>query len=1148
MKEIDRITLKKYFETGDRPTEDHFVQLIESFVNKADDKITVDDDSQNIGIGTTTPTAKLDVAGDVKTSGKLTVGENLIVIGNLDVQGEMRVINTEIHQLIQLGDQPEDKISIFGTLQSSDDVSSPIKIISPLNVTGDITSESLNVSGDSILGAADQTTTITINSTLQSGADALTIKSKGNTANTFGLKVQNSDGVDQLSVRSDGNIGIGISEPEYKLDVNGTIRATVFSGDGSALTNLNASEIKGGVLNATHIPDVIDINQINAKTADGLKLFDSGNEGIFIEEGGNVGIATLNPSEKLEVIGVIKAEAFKGSGVGIIDIDASNITSGTLSVNWLPEIDTGKITTGIFLADRIPELNASKITEGTLSVDRLPEIDASNITSGIIAVERLPEIDSSTITGNPISNDMIPDTLAVSELFASGPSGLKLFNNDHKGIIIEDGGNVGIETKLFINGGTNTSNFHTVTGSLEINNAGIDTAILQANGITAPYRISIQDGLGRANHLWNAYSADAKPHQYDVAGEGAAWLRIHGGTIQFRTAPGGIENNEIPFNLGLSQNENGEMGIGTTDPKSKLDVAGTITAEKYLLANGNELSIGSGVWKKDNANIYYKEGNVGIGTATPERKLHIEDATNQGEIRLTHPDGVIGDIGTTNFDFEITTQSNHPLNFLTNGLQRMSIAADGNVGVGTIKPTEKLEINGAIKAKKVITKGVITGSSLPPNLVRNSFMNLLSGNKPDGFVAYGNVILEAVHPFTKGFEGPYLETKPASAAASVDEATSEAPYWFGMWNKGSRAKRGGLGDGWQGFGDGSILKITGDNKGGMTKVSFPFEKNVLTNTIRFKAWIKIVSGSKVGFGTDSGHYHIAQGLVFKKEQTDAAIDGWYQIDSVAEISQVTDLTWNSFSMGIEPVDGSRTFEVYLALPYVAVIDDNTWLPSVSDMLSRDGLTIRPETGYVGIGTTNPEFLLHVEGGIYARNSGVRGSDYAEYFKTKTGKTIASGTSVYLENGLIRTAKKGEVPFGVISANPGVVGGVHVEWPKKFLRDDFGSLIMKNVEEEIMVPKTEKTKKEGLRKKTEIHVLDENGNTIMVGSGKFETKERPKLNPKYDPKREYILREKRPEWNCVGLLGQLPLRKGQPVASTWVKIKDISKDVELWLVK
>jgi len=83
---------------------------------------------------------------------------------------------------------------------------------------------------------------------------------------------------------------------------------------------------------------------------------------------------------------------------------------------------------------------------------------------------------------------------------------------------------------------------------------------------------------------------------------------------------------------------------------------------------------------------------------------------------------------------------------------------------------------------------------------------------------------------------------------------------------------------------------------------------------------------------------------------------------------------------------------------------------------------------------------------------------------------------------------------------------------------------------------------------EINVFDEDGQPVLVGSGKFETKNRPKLNPKYNESKKYISRENRPEWNCVGLLGQIPLRKGQPVAPSWIKIKDISKKVELWLVK
>jgi hypothetical protein len=83
---------------------------------------------------------------------------------------------------------------------------------------------------------------------------------------------------------------------------------------------------------------------------------------------------------------------------------------------------------------------------------------------------------------------------------------------------------------------------------------------------------------------------------------------------------------------------------------------------------------------------------------------------------------------------------------------------------------------------------------------------------------------------------------------------------------------------------------------------------------------------------------------------------------------------------------------------------------------------------------------------------------------------------------------------------------------------------------------------------EIQVTDEDGSPVMTGSGQFETKTRPKLNPHYDEKMEYVSREKRLEWNCVGILGQLPLRKGQPTAGSWIKIKDIAKDIELWLVK
>jgi hypothetical protein len=239
-------------------------------------------------------------------------------------------------------------------------------------------------------------------------------------------------------------------------------------------------------------------------------------------------------------------------------------------------------------------------------------------------------------------------------------------------------------------------------------------------------------------------------------------------------------------------------------------------------------------------------------------------------------------------------------------------------------------------------------------------------------------------------------------------------------------------------------------------------------------------------------------------------------------------------------------------------------------------------------------------------------DYAEYFESLNGKEIPTGTAVILDNGKIRPAQTGETPIGIISTNPMVVGGVYTEWPKKYLQDELGTPLVDQYQPEEMLPKKALVTKERQKrlKKTiteevtrievvlengrycqkaitenqtreidepqfnefdlyddkgeqvigkhrvptmetyqvEEEVRDEQGQPVLVGSGRTTTVKVPKLNPQYDATQTYIPRQDRPEWNCVGLLGQLPLLKGQPVALTWVKIREISAEVELWLVK
>src|SRR5690606_18416947 len=76
-------------------------------------------------------------------------------------------------------------------------------------------------------------------------------------------------------------------------------------------------------------------------------------------------------------------------GSGITNINASNISSGTLNDARIPNLNASKGTAGTFHVDRIPALPASKVTSGTFSADRIPSLDASILGSGTVPAARL---------------------------------------------------------------------------------------------------------------------------------------------------------------------------------------------------------------------------------------------------------------------------------------------------------------------------------------------------------------------------------------------------------------------------------------------------------------------------------------------------------------------------------------------------------------------------------------------------------------------------------------------------------------------------------------------------------------------------------------------------------------------------------------
>lgn len=201
--------------------------------------------------------------------------------------------------------------------------------------------------------------------------------------------------------------------------------------------------------------------------------------------------------------------------------------------------------------------------------------------------------------------------------------------------------------------------------------------------------------------------------------------------------------------------------------------------------------------------------------------------------------------------------------------------------------------------------------------------------------------------------------------------------------------------------------------------------------------------------------------------------------------------------------------------------------------------------YSAVGTAADEEFQVLLNGV-TRGDGAYSSptaDYAEFFEWEDGNPSSEdrvGYSVSLVGNKIKIAELGETPIGIISATPSVIGdSPWNRWKDKYLKDEFG----RELYEPCVIYQWEENKK------LVNYFSDRVPDGITVPEDKeVINSERKVLNPDFNEELEYLSRDDRPEWDTVGLLGKIRLRKGQITAPTWIKLRDISENVEEWLVK
>ncbi|MFH0856808.1 MAG: hypothetical protein V1860_02830, partial [bacterium] len=430
------------------------------------------------------------------------------------------------------------------------------------------------------------------------------------------------------------NVGIGTDNPAEKLEISAgagtTARLRITDTDAGENAELQLQYGTGG---GDHWA------LYNNQTNDALTIWGGGDNRLAILQSGNVGIGTTNPSEKLEVVGTIKATKFIGDGSGLSGIatggETETLPTGTSGQTlrhngtaWIADsnlYNNGNIGIGTETPAEKLEISAGAGTTARLRITDAEENAEMQLQYGTVASDHWA-----------FYNNKTNDALTV---WGGGDNRLTILQN----------GNVGI-------GATDPIGKLEVAGQVKII-SGEPLIIKSNNSDSAIFVDQISTGYACE---FNGILKAAK-----FIGDGSGLTGIATG--------------------------------GETDPLPS-GISG-----QTLRHNGTS-------WIAD-SNLYNNGTNIGIGTETPAEKMQISagagtsarlriadmDANENAELQLQY--------GTGGNDHWSLYNNQLTFRIWGGGADRFTILQNGNVGIGTIAPSEKLEVAGAAEITGDLTVG-----------------------------------------------------------------------------------------------------------------------------------------------------------------------------------------------------------------------------------------------------------------------------------------------------------------------------------------------------------------------------------------------------------------------------------------------------------